>query len=54
MLESVIVAEQRAAELRQAHGLGAEQACDALIADHRQTGPQIAHLKDVRRALRWV
>jgi hypothetical protein len=54
MLESAIAAEERAAELRKAHGSGAEQACDALIADRRNTDPQIAHLQDVRRTLRWV
>jgi hypothetical protein len=54
MLEGAIAAEERAADLRRAHGSRAEQTCDALIADRLNTDPQIEHLKDVRRALRWV
>jgi hypothetical protein len=54
MLDSAIVAENRAAELRALHGSGAERVCDALIATRRMNDPQVEHLKDVRRALRWV
>jgi hypothetical protein len=54
MLESAIAAEKRAAELRTMHGSGAERVCDALIADGGSASPQVEHLKDVRRALRWV
>jgi hypothetical protein len=54
MLESAIAAELSAAELRKLHGSDAEMACDALIDNRGGDDPQIEHLKDVRRALRWT
>jgi hypothetical protein len=54
MLEGAIAAEKHAAELRKDHGSGAERVCDALIAGRCNNDPQIEHLKDVRRALRWA
>jgi hypothetical protein len=54
VLEDVIAAEGRAAELRRIYGDGAERVCDALIAGRARRDPEIEHLKDVRRALRWV
>jgi hypothetical protein len=54
MLESAIAAEEQAAVLRKIHGFGAERVCDALIAGHCNSVVEIEHLKDVRRALRWV
>jgi hypothetical protein len=52
-LDSAIAAEARAAAMRDLHGADAERACDALIAAD-SGGDQREHLKDVRRALRWV
>jgi hypothetical protein len=54
VLEDVIVAEGRAAELRKIYGDGAERVCDALLATRRNNDPEVEHLKDVRRALRWL
>lgn len=53
-LEAVIAAERRAAEMRRSHGRGAEQVCDALLADIHGGWVDREHLQDVRRALRWV
>jgi hypothetical protein len=53
-LQDVIMAEGRAAELRKIYGAGAESVCDALLAGRRSGDPEVQHLKDVRRALRWV
>lgn len=53
-LEDVILAERIAAELRQAHGAGAEQYCDGLLRTRTKMDPEREQLEDVRRALRWV
>jgi hypothetical protein len=53
-LEEVILAERLAAELRQTHGLGAEQYCDGLIQTRAKNDPERMRLQDVRRALRWI
>ena len=53
-LQGVIAAEGRAAELRKIYGSGAERVCDALLAGRRNNDPEVEHLKDVRRALRWL
>jgi hypothetical protein len=53
-LANVIAAERYAAELRQVYGSGAERVCEALLASHGTKDPEVEHLRDVRRALRWV
>jgi hypothetical protein len=54
VLQDVIAAEGRAAELRRIYGDGAERVCDALMAGRRAKDPEVEHLRDVRRALRWL
>lgn len=53
-LEAVIAAERLAAELRRAHGLRAEQICDAMLVAGAGDEVDRESLRDVRRALRWV
>jgi hypothetical protein len=54
VLAGMMAAEEHAALLRKDHGPGAEGVCDGLIAAQRNNGLKAEHLKDVRRALRWV
>ena len=54
VLEDVIAAEGRAVELRKIYGDGAERVCDALMSSRHSNDPEMEHLKDVRRALRWL
>ncbi len=54
MLHEAIAAERYAVELRDVYGSRAEHVCDALIATRSDDDQDSEHLKDVRRALRWV
>jgi hypothetical protein len=52
-LIDVIEAEREAADLRKTHGLSAEEHCARMV-NRAKSDSEREHLKDVRRALRWI